>query len=81
MKDKNLSATDAAAFQSAKNIQTADSPLDYDMYDPKKVVRSAARPDSAPLARTENRNKFQTLFKAIKRIYKKCYQYFLRVHG
>jgi len=41
MRDKNLSAVDAAAFQSAKNMQTADSPLDYDMYDPKKVVRSA----------------------------------------
>jgi hypothetical protein len=52
MKDKNLSAADAAAFQSARNIQTADSPLDYDMYDPKKVVRSAAKTDvtAAPKA-------------------------------
>lgn len=41
MKDKNLSAADAVAFQGAKNMQTADSPEDYDMYNPKKVERMA----------------------------------------
>jgi hypothetical protein len=56
MRDKNLSATDAAAFQSAKNIQTADSPLDYDMYNPKKVVRPTERTDTAPVTRTEGKN-------------------------
>jgi hypothetical protein len=56
MRDKNLSATDAAAFQSAKNIQTADSPLDYDMYNPKKVVRPTERTDTAPVAKTEGKN-------------------------
>jgi hypothetical protein len=39
-----------------RGLQTADSPLDYDMYDPKKVVRSAAKTDTAPVAKSEGRN-------------------------
>lgn len=48
VKDKNISPVEAIAMHRAKNIQTTDSPEDYDMYNPKKVVR--------PLAPTDNLN-------------------------
>ena len=41
----------------AASMQTADQPGDYDMYDPKKVVRSAAKTDTTrPTAKAEGRN-------------------------
>jgi hypothetical protein len=54
MRDKNLSATDAAAFQSAKNIQTADQPGDYPM--PSARPKVVAKTDTTPVAKTEGRN-------------------------
>lgn len=37
-----------------RGLQTADQPGDYDMYDPKKVVRPVAKADTTPVAKKED---------------------------
>jgi hypothetical protein len=55
MKEKNIGAKEAAALYSVKDIQTQDSPLDYDLYDPnKKAKPSAAAPAAAAPAAASN---------------------------
>jgi hypothetical protein len=49
-----------------RGLQTADSPLDYDMYDPKKVVRPTAKTDTTPVAKKEDVTAATTQAKAPK---------------
>lgn len=51
MRENNLSAEAAAAMHSVKGIQTQDSPLDYDLYNPNN--RSTVKANAAAAAATD----------------------------